>query len=292
MEWNDLPPEIQEKMLEHQEQQGYKRDASVFENHLSAGRILGGFAWDYSPEGGEFWNAIINYGKFDEFYEKYPKFTLPEKWCVKRNKEVRDWLNQNKQTSCLYESINGNKYVHYPAHLHAHLYTSPQPGYTEITFEQFKQYVLKQSNMKENILTRKQLIAAHRQFSCPKWRETIEALLKPSYLESDEYKISIPEATINLLLKEGTAEQARYAEGLGINLRVDKNAFLKEFTQYTTREISKQLFGDDLALQIAVGVIPCDREDLKGRAFYIAPGYEVKTIKSHLNGTVIEITKK
>lgn len=73
-------------------------------------------------------------------------FVLPEKWCVRFNKEPKfiEWCNENTKTSfkkfeCL--SVTDSNYFHYP--LNTIQVTSKNPNYTEITFEQFKKYVLK-----------------------------------------------------------------------------------------------------------------------------------------------------
>lgn len=75
-------------------------------------------------------------------------FKLPEKWAIKQNhKEINDWFNKNKQTLSNYHSI-GEQIFHYPMlpHGRVHLYSKIQPGYTEITFEEFETHVLKTKN--------------------------------------------------------------------------------------------------------------------------------------------------
>lgn len=71
--FKDLPEEIQKRMLDEQVRQGNKRDAKVFEEDTSAGSLEGGFLWETSVDGFAFWNKIISYGNFADFYEKYPK---------------------------------------------------------------------------------------------------------------------------------------------------------------------------------------------------------------------------
>lgn len=81
-------------------------------------------------------------------YDPFVKddFVLPEKWCIKRNRqEINDWLNKNKQSNTTYSTIDSN-FVHYPTYDGVnHLLLYIQNGYTEITFDQFKKYVLKES---------------------------------------------------------------------------------------------------------------------------------------------------
>lgn len=68
-----FPPEIVEKMLWWQEQQGNKRDVTVFEAALFSSYIDNGFNWSKTNEGYNFWFSVINNRNFDLFFEKYPK---------------------------------------------------------------------------------------------------------------------------------------------------------------------------------------------------------------------------
>lgn len=68
-----FPKEVVEKMLEYQEKQGNKRDISVFERFPSANKIGGGFNWDKTEEGLNFWTKVIISGDFGTFFERYPK---------------------------------------------------------------------------------------------------------------------------------------------------------------------------------------------------------------------------
>jgi hypothetical protein len=98
--WSELPAEIQEKMLEHQEAQTGKRDASVFEKSIATNSEQMGFNWCRTSEGINFWLDIIDYGKFDLFYERYPKEELRKelkslKSKVKELEEKIAQLNKN-----------------------------------------------------------------------------------------------------------------------------------------------------------------------------------------------------
>lgn len=66
--FKDLPIEIQQRMLDEQERQGYRRDAEEFKRFPS-----GGFLWAESLEGSAFWKKILLKGDFTDFYAKYPK---------------------------------------------------------------------------------------------------------------------------------------------------------------------------------------------------------------------------
>jgi len=76
IQFKDLPVEIQQRMLDEQERQGYPRNAEVFEKATSASPFKGGFSWAYSVDGYDFWKKIIVVGNFTEFYKKYPKQKL------------------------------------------------------------------------------------------------------------------------------------------------------------------------------------------------------------------------
>lgn len=67
--WDDLPIEIQHKILDCQEEQGNSRNPKFFRNDSKDG----GFTWINTKEGHDFWNKILNGGKFKEFYDLYPE---------------------------------------------------------------------------------------------------------------------------------------------------------------------------------------------------------------------------
>lgn len=90
MEWKELPKEIQEKMLYYQEKQIGKENESVFIAQLSAGKPEGGFTWEKTVEGHDFWKNILIHGNFKSFYEMYPKKTYPKVMLV-RDSERDGW---------------------------------------------------------------------------------------------------------------------------------------------------------------------------------------------------------
>lgn len=77
MEWQDLPKEIQEKMLERQFEQKGKRDESEFIEI-----ITGGFLWSDSPEGNTYWSKILSDNNISHFYTLYPKQDYPKVMMV------------------------------------------------------------------------------------------------------------------------------------------------------------------------------------------------------------------
>jgi hypothetical protein len=72
-----FPQEIVDKMLEHQVAQGNEKNIKIFENYAIAGYGTKGFGWNITPEGHEFWREVIINKRFDIFFQKYPKLTLP-----------------------------------------------------------------------------------------------------------------------------------------------------------------------------------------------------------------------
>ena len=68
-----FPKEIITRLLECQEEQGNKKNISVFEKSKFSLLDVGGFDWDKTKEGYWFWYKIIKGKNFNVFFEKYPK---------------------------------------------------------------------------------------------------------------------------------------------------------------------------------------------------------------------------
>jgi hypothetical protein len=105
---------------------------------------------------------------------------LPEKWCIKTERNdigrlIGKWFNDQSSNGCYVNSCLGEYY-------HSHNYDNqsilnkgvlsasfanyePRPGYTEITFEQFKQYAM--NEFPENWYIR---VTAENQDTVSKWR--------------------------------------------------------------------------------------------------------------------------
>lgn len=80
------------------------------------------------------------------------EFVLPKKWCIKSgDRSVVDYCNKYGAKPPYGEIECNNNYCHFPAtnNNRATTLSDIQPGYTEITLEQFKKYVLKQKEMKD-----------------------------------------------------------------------------------------------------------------------------------------------
>ena len=68
-----FPIEVVQKMLDEQFLQGNKVSLKVFQNKSNADRNHGGFNWDDTKDGREFWTKVINHKKFDKFFKRYPQ---------------------------------------------------------------------------------------------------------------------------------------------------------------------------------------------------------------------------
>lgn len=92
MTWNKLPIEIKQEILNQQKlQQGYI-DENIFISSIGAGRSGGGFTWEESEQGEDFWYEILEDNNIDKFYELYPKVIVKKEF----RKEFRKIFNTNR----------------------------------------------------------------------------------------------------------------------------------------------------------------------------------------------------
>lgn len=75
IKWDELPFEIQNRMLECQEEQGNPRNSNAFKIRTDADKSGEGFLWSDTIEGNSFWYSIVFDRNIDVFYKKYPKKT-------------------------------------------------------------------------------------------------------------------------------------------------------------------------------------------------------------------------
>ncbi len=79
--FNDIecfPKEVLIKMMEYQVEQGNQQDITVFERSINSSVKSGGFTWENTPEGEQWWADVINVKKFNMFFEKYPTRLLKD----------------------------------------------------------------------------------------------------------------------------------------------------------------------------------------------------------------------
>ena len=72
-EIKDFPIEIVQRMIDYQVEQGNEADVKVFQRKNYSASYLGGFSWDNTVEGFDFWDDVINDKEFYVFFNKYPK---------------------------------------------------------------------------------------------------------------------------------------------------------------------------------------------------------------------------
>lgn len=67
----DIPIEIIQKMVDYQIKQGNEPNIKVFQKDKFSSKRSGGFDWDETDEGKEFWSSILNDKFYIKFYEIY-----------------------------------------------------------------------------------------------------------------------------------------------------------------------------------------------------------------------------
>jgi hypothetical protein len=91
--WDELPKEIQDKMLERQFEYNGKRSSDKFKESLSRS-----FVFDETEEGHVFWGKIAYHGETDHFYKMYPK--------VEGKEETKHLLIKETQFKNHFTTIN------------------------------------------------------------------------------------------------------------------------------------------------------------------------------------------
>jgi len=89
-----FPKEVVEKILEQQVEQGNEKDISIFEKYIRAGKFRGGFDWDTTTEGDNFWRNVLIKKNFDLFFQKYPKKQYPKVMIVSNNNDFSKSLER------------------------------------------------------------------------------------------------------------------------------------------------------------------------------------------------------
>lgn len=69
----NFPIEVVEKMIEEQVKQGNCPNVEVFQNGITTDAHNGGFHWENTEDGYDFWEDVIDNDNFDVFFAKYPK---------------------------------------------------------------------------------------------------------------------------------------------------------------------------------------------------------------------------
>jgi hypothetical protein len=96
--FKELPIEIQNKMLDHQEEQGNKIDECVFIEDVRRSFCIGGFDWHETIEGHYFWAEVIDEDNHKVFFEKYPTQNIPElKGILMQVSNLKDFSKSQKR---------------------------------------------------------------------------------------------------------------------------------------------------------------------------------------------------
>lgn len=158
-------------------------DAGIFKFYLYANEVWAKKVETPSTRGEEeFKSYMIDTSKeeYNEFFvyrnTKEEEFVLPEKWYIQRDDSnyniVNKWFNENQPIDMKWVGNNGlMNYPHYSSNQipNEREYILKERGYTEITFEEFKRYVLKE-NMEEREIIGYKLVK-------PEFRDAVKAIV-------------------------------------------------------------------------------------------------------------------
>ena len=150
------------------------------------------------------WFQLVNNTK-----TKFMK-NLPEKWCIKVTNENKDVLGDWRTDGYL-SNYAINCYLHTPMNgKNGWNQKTKETDYTEITFDQFKKYVLKQDTMKTTTIKKSVLKEIH-DVACSTWKAKIENMtLRNAFSES----IEVTQAEIDEMFAAATTEQIPILESI------------------------------------------------------------------------------
>ena len=92
--WNELPKEIQEKMIEICYEYGSGDVSRMKEN------LMGGFVWAETPEGHDFWERILVGEDIDHFYYRYPHHLSVYGRLEMLEADIKELRNERDAVSC------------------------------------------------------------------------------------------------------------------------------------------------------------------------------------------------
>ena len=108
-EIENFPIEVVHKMVDKQVKQGNKADVTVFQKEAYSNCDEGGFLWDKTEEGFDFWSDVIYIKKFGVFFDKYPegkeKYSFDEngRLIEKRKNIVTDSKKEDENNNSEYK---------------------------------------------------------------------------------------------------------------------------------------------------------------------------------------------
>jgi hypothetical protein len=132
-------------------------------------------------------------------------FTLPEMWCIEVTNENIDVLGNWRSDGPFQQDYTmGGWYLHTPMNdKNGYNLQRKDSDYTEITFEQFKTYVLKQNNMNTNTISRTDLGKIHN-IACPTWKTKLEKLGSRNPFSGT---IELTQSEVDEMFKAATPDQ-------------------------------------------------------------------------------------
>ncbi len=83
-----FPHRVVAMMMTEQFNQGNPPNLEVFEKNVKTPRGDGGFSWDITPEGGDFWIEVISYKNWEVFDKKYAQTKNPKSNTGMRQEEI------------------------------------------------------------------------------------------------------------------------------------------------------------------------------------------------------------
>jgi hypothetical protein len=154
---------------------------------------------------------------------------------------------------------------------------------TLLTFEEFELLFVKSKKkieMKNQHITRDNLIDLYYISSCEEWQNKIDNLLESCKFQKGEFNVEIPQEYLNFLIKKGTTEQKKAVEDFGIKLEVDNSVSIN-ISQ-------KALFSEDGGSLLQ----PRNYGEYKGKAFSLNKSYNWEIKVDEQNFLCLIPTKK
>lgn len=132
-ELTGFPIEVVKMMIINQSDQGNVPNIRVFQNEDRAARDGGGFNWDDTVDGFEFWSRVIGNHQWYVFFNRYPHaiempklekakplkaprklhFTKAQKWCLERMR-LNTGTIHNRLKAILNENLRSTPYFDFP----------------------------------------------------------------------------------------------------------------------------------------------------------------------------------
>lgn len=185
----------------------------------------------------------------EEWYECVNGFKLPEKWCVQYigdDEKILKYFGRLKGFENFYLSSNRFLYFYHSSdngrgisddHCHE--------GYTEITFEQFKKYVLKQDNMKEKEIIGYKLIKPEYKEAALKISNTIgnweNSLMNYDIsINQRGYIVKLTEAgVLDLWFEPVYKEEFKMGDWVSFWSDLDKKTYTSKIKEWTSHSYCK-----------------------------------------------------